>query len=60
MTIVYIEEKYLIVDRGGGTYVGELVNGFKPHIPLYTTRWFVMDCLVQWDAELEILLVLLG
>ena len=60
MTIVSIEEEYLIVDRGGTTYVGELVHGLKPLVYIHVARWCVMDCPVQWDVLMDILGVLLG
>ena len=60
MTIVSIEEEYLIVDRGGAAYVGELDHGLKPHICIHVSRWYVMDCPVQWDVVIEILGLLLG
>ena len=60
MTIVSIEEEYLIVDRGGAAYVGELVRGLKPPVSIHVARWCVMDCPVQWDAVMNILVVILG
>ena len=55
-----IEEKYLIADRGGATYIGKLGHGFKPSLSIHITIWCVVDCLVQWDLEVEILVVLIG
>ena len=55
-----IEEKYLVVERGGATYFGELGHGFKPPISIHIPRWCVMDRPVQWYVELDILGVLLG
>ena len=60
MTIVSIEEEYLIVDRGGTAYVGELGHDIKPPVSIHIARWCVMDCPVQWDVVMEILGVLLG
>ena len=60
MTIVSIEEEYLVVDRGGTTYVVELGHGLKPQVSIHVSRWWVMDCPVQWDVVMEILGVLLG
>ena len=60
MTIMSIGEEYLIVDRGGTTYVGELGHGLKPPISIHVARWCVMDCTVQWDVVMEILGVVLG
>ena len=60
MTIVSIEEDYLIVDRGGTAYVGELGHGLKPLVSIHVTRWCVMDCPVQWDVVMEILGLILG
>ena len=60
MTIVSIEEEYLIVDRGGTVYVGELGHDLKPPVSIHVARWCVMDCPVQWDVVMEILGVLLG
>ena len=57
---MYIKEDYLIVERGGGTYIGELGHGLKPPISIHVARWCVMDCPVQWDVVMEILGVLLG
>ena len=34
MTIVSIEEEYLIVDKGGTAYVGELGHGLKPPVSI--------------------------
>ena len=60
MTIVSIKEEYLIVDRGGATYVGELGHGLNTPVYIHVSRWCVMDCPVQWDFVMEILGVLLG
>ena len=60
MTIVSFEEEYLIVDRGGATYVVELGHDLKPPVSIHVARWCVMDCPVQWDVVMEILGVLLG
>ena len=59
MTIASIEEEYLIVDRGGAAYVGELGRGLKPLVSIHVDRCFVMDFPVQWDVVMEILGVLL-
>ena len=59
MTIVSIEEEYLIVDRGGTVYAGELCHGLKPPVSIHVSRWCVMDCPVQWGVVMEILGVLL-
>ena len=55
-----IDEKYLVVDRGGATYVGELGRGFKPPISIHIPRWCLMDFPVQWDVEVDISGLLLG
>ena len=60
MNIVSIEEEYLIVDRGGTAYVGELGHGLKQPVSIHVSIWCVMDCPVQWDGVMEILGVLLG
>ena len=60
MTIVSIKEDYLIVDRGGTVYVGELGHGLKPPVSIHVARWCVMDCTVQWGVVINILGVLLG
>ena len=60
MTVISIGEKYLIVDRGGATYIGKFGHGFKPSFSIHITRWCVVDSPVQWDLEVEILVVLLG
>ena len=54
-----VEEYYLIVDRGGTAYVGELGHGFKLPISIHIPRWCVMDFPVQWNFEVEIFRVLL-
>ena len=60
MTIVPIEEDYLIVDRGGAAYVGELGHGLKSPVSIYVSIWFVVDCPVQWDVVMEISVLILG
>ena len=60
MTIMSIEEEYLIVDRGCAAYVGYLGHGIKPPVPIHVSIWCVMDYTVQWDVVTEILEVLLG
>ena len=55
-----IEEKYLIVDRRGSIFVGEMVHGFKPPVSIHISIWCVMECTVQWDVEVKILGVILG
>ena len=55
-----VEEKYLIVDKVGAAYIGELGCGFKPPISIHIPRWCVMDFPFQWDFEVDILGVLLG
>ena len=55
-----IKEQYLVVERVGDAYVGELGHGFYPPVSIHITRWCVMECPVQWDIELDILVVLLG
>ena len=59
ITIVSIKEEYLIVDRGGTTYVRELGHGLKPPVSIHVARWCVMDCPVQWYVVMEILGVIL-
>ena len=59
MIIVSIEEEYLIVDRGGAASVGELGYGIKLSVSIHVSIWCVLDCLVQWDAVVDILGVLL-
>ena len=59
MTIVSIEEEYLIVYRGSTAYIGELGHGLKPPISIHEAVWCVMDCPVQWDFMMDILGVLL-
>ena len=60
MTIVSIKEEYLIFDRGGAAYVGELGHSLKPLVSFHVARWCMMDCPFQWDVVMEILVVLLG
>ena len=60
MTILSIKEDYMIVDREGTTSFGELGRGIKPPISIHVSRWCVVDCPVQWEVVMEILVVLLG
>ena len=60
VTVMSIKEKYLIFDRGGTIYVVELGHGFKIPVSIHTPIWCVMDCLVYWDVEVEILRLILG
>ena len=60
MTIVSIEEEYLIFDRGGTAYVGELGHGLKTPVSVHVDRWCVKDWPFQWDVLMEILGLLLG
>ena len=60
MTIVSIKEEFIIVDKGGATYVGEFVHGLKPPVYIHVARWCVMECTVKWYVVMEILGVLLG
>ena len=60
MTIVSTEEEYLIVDRIGAVYVGELGHGIKSPVSIHVSRWCVVDCPVQWDVVMEILGLLFG
>ena len=60
MKIVFIEEEYLIFDRGGAAYVGELGHGIKPPVSIRVAIWCVIDFPVQWDVVMEILGVFLG
>ena len=57
---VSIKEKYLNVDMGGATYVGELVHGFYPSVSIHITRCRVFDYPVRWDILVDISGVLLG
>ena len=60
MNIASIKEEYLIVDRGGATYVGESGHGLKPPVSIHVSRCCVVDCPLKWDVVMEILVVLLG
>ena len=60
VNIVSIEEEYMIFDRRGATYVGELGYGLKPPVSIHVTRWCVTDCPFRWDVVMEILGVILG
>ena len=60
MTIVSIKEEYLIVDRGGAVYVGELGHVLKSPVSIHVAIRCVMDFPVQWNIVMEILGVLLG
>ena len=53
------KENYLIVDRAGVTYSGELGHGFKPLVSIHILVWCVVDYPVQWDVEVKILGVLI-
>ena len=59
VAVMSIGENYLIFDRGGTTYIGELGRGFKPPVSLYIPIWCVMECPVQLDVEVNICRVLL-
>ena len=59
MPFISIDESYLIVDRVGDTYGGELGRVFKPPVSIHKTRYCLMDCPVQWDFKVEILGVIL-
>ena len=59
MTIVSIEEEYLIVDRVCAAYFGALGHGLKPLVSIHVSIWCVMDCKVQWDVVIDILVLLL-
>ena len=60
MSIVSIKEDYLIVDRGGTAYVGELGHGLKPPVSIHVAIWCVMYCPVQWDVVMKILVLFIG
>ena len=60
MTIVSVEEEYLIFDSVGAIYVGEFGHGLKPPVYTRVNRWCVMDRTVQRDVVMDILVVLLG
>ena len=60
MTIVSIEAEYLIVDRIGAVYVGELGHEIKSPVSIHVYIWCVVDCPVQWDVVMEILRLLFG
>ena len=38
ITIVFIKEESLIVDRGGAAYVGELGHELKPPVSIHVAR----------------------
>ena len=57
---MHIYEEYIIFDRRGAVYVGELGHGHKPTVFIHVARWCVMDCPVKWDVVMEILGLLLG
>ena len=56
---ISIEEKYLIVGSGGATYDGKFCHEFNPPISIHITGWCVVNYLVQWNVEFNILGVLL-
>ena len=60
MDVMSTKENHFIVDRGDATYVGELGHGFNPPVSIHVPRWCVVDCLVEWDFEMNIFGVLLG
>ena len=60
VTIVSIEEVYIIFDRGGAAYVVELYHDIKPPVSVHVARCCVMYCPVQWGVVVEILGVLSG
>ena len=47
VTFIPIGENYLIVDRGGAAYIGELGNAIKSHISIYIPIWCGLECPVQ-------------
>ena len=47
MTIISIEEEYMIVDRGGTTYFGDLGHGLKTPVTIPVAIWCVMDWTVH-------------
>ena len=60
VAVMSINENYLVVDRVGAVYVGELGHGFKPPKYIHIPRWCLMEFPVQWDLEVDILGLLLG
>ena len=60
VAVVSIKEDYLIFYRGGATYFGKLGHGFKSPVSIHITIWCVMECLVQWNVEVEILILIIG
>ena len=54
-TIVSTEEEYIIFDRGGAVYAGEIDHGLNPPVSIHVPRWCVMDCPVQLDIVMEIM-----
>ena len=58
VAVMFTGEKN-IVDSGGATYGGELGHGFKFPISIHIPGWCVVDYKVHWDAEVNILVVLL-
>ena len=55
VTIVTIEEEYMIFDRRGAAYVVEFRHGLKPPISVHVAILCVMECPFKWDVVMEIL-----
>ena len=55
LAVMSFKEKYLIFDRVGATYVGELGHVFEQPFSVHIPRWCVVYCTFQWDVEVEIL-----
>ena len=54
MAVMSIKENYLIFDREGSTYIGELGRVFKPSVSIHIPRSCVMKFPVQWGVEVKI------
>ena len=59
VAVMSIKEMHFIADRGGFTYSGKLGCGFKPPIYIHIPGLCVVDYPVQWDVEVEILVLIL-
>ena len=59
VAVISIKEMYLIADRGGFTYSGELGCGFKPPVYIHIPGLCVVDYAVQWYVEVDILVLIL-
>ena len=56
--VISIEKENLIVDSRGAVDSGELGREFNPPLYIHITGWCVVDCPVQWNAEVDIVKII--